>query len=117
MPRLVQFVLALIAGLALLAWGVTEFVQRTARQWFERDMSLGARLVVTGARASLAAHWGKDHQQDLKSQLIEIARDERMMAAAACDADLSMLASTPGFPEDFGCHEVGSRMLSPETSP
>ncbi len=60
MPRLLQFVLALIVGLGLLAWGVTEFVQTTAQNWFARDVSLRARLVVNGARASLAAHWIKN---------------------------------------------------------
>jgi len=111
-PRLVQFVLALIAGLAVLAWVVTGFVQETARQWFERDVSLRARLVVTGARASLAAHWRKDQQQELQSQLTEIARDERVMAVAACDKDFSMLTSTSGFPAEFGCREIGVQMNS-----
>lgn len=113
MPRLVQFVVVLVAGLALLAWAVTEFVQETARRWFERDVNLRTRLVVTGARASLAAHWHADQRPKLESQLSDIARDERVMAAAACNADLSMLASTPAFPEEFGCRKVSSQMRPP----
>ena len=45
--RLVQFVLALIVGLALLAWVVTGFVETTARQWFQRDATLRAGLAVS----------------------------------------------------------------------
>ena len=115
-PRLVQFVLAMIAGLALLAWGVAGFVQETARRWFENDLSLRARLVVTGSRASLAADWHKDRQRELQAQLIEIARDERILAVAACGTDFSMLASTPGFPNEFGCREIGARASSSESS-
>jgi trehalose 6-phosphate synthase len=116
-PRLAQFVLALVAGLALLAWGVAGVMQETAREWFERDLSLRARLVVTGSRASLAADWHKDHQSELEGQLIEIARDERVMAVAACEMDFSLLASTPGFPSEFGCREIGVRASSAEGSP
>jgi trehalose 6-phosphate synthase len=116
-PRLAQFVLALIAGLALLAWAVAGVVQETARQWFERDLSLRARLVATGSRASLATDWHKDHQSELAEQLIEIARDERVMAVAACGMDFSLLASTPGFPSEFGCREIGARASAAGVSP
>lgn len=115
-PRLAQFLFVLAAGLALLAWGVAELVQETTRRWFERDLSLRARLVATGARASLASNWRADRRQELRDQLIEIARDERILAVAACGADWSMLASTPGFPDEFGCREIGAR-AAPEGSP
>lgn len=111
-PRLVQFLLVLIAGLGLLAWVLAGVVQDTARQWFERDLSLRARLVATGSRASLEASWHRDRQRELEAHLIEIARDERIMAVAACDAQLSPLATTPGFPSEFGCREIGLRAAS-----
>ncbi len=108
-PRLAKFLLALITGLGLLAWVVAGVVQETARQWFERDLSLRARLVATGSRSSLAANWHPNQQSELAAQLIEIARDERVMAVAACDMQRSLLASTPGFPIEFGCREIGLR--------
>ncbi len=115
-PRLARFLIVLGAGLCLLAWAVTVLVQETTRRWFERDLSLRARLVASGARASLAAHWRMESQRELRAQLTEIARDERILGAAACGADRSMLASTPGFLEEFGCREVGER-AAPEGSP
>lgn len=117
MPRLAEFVLALIAGLALLAWAVAGVVQETARRWFERDLNLRARLVVTGSRTWLVANWREDRRRELEGQLIEIARDERVMAVAACGTDFSMLASTPGFPSEFGCREIGALASSFEGSP
>jgi trehalose 6-phosphate synthase len=113
-PRLGQFVLALLVGLGLLAWAVEAIVQETARQWFARDLSLRARLAVTGSRASLAADWSRQKRRQLEGQLIEIARDERIMAVAACGMDFSRLASTPGFPAEFGCREIGMRAATGE---
>jgi trehalose 6-phosphate synthase len=116
-PRLSEFVLALIVGLGLLAWAVEAIVQETARQWFERDLSLRARLVVTGSRASLAADWSRQRHRQLASQLIEIARDERVMGVEACGMDFSRLAATPGFPDEFGCRDIGTRAAAPEGAP
>jgi trehalose 6-phosphate synthase len=106
-PRLPQFVIALVAGLSLLAWVITGIVQETARRWSERDLALRARLVATGLRASLAVNWRADRSRELQEQLTEIARDERIMGVAACNTDLSLLAATPGYPGDFGCRNTG----------
>jgi hypothetical protein len=44
----------LLTILAALAWGATSLVNGTTRSWFERDVSLRARLVASGAREALA---------------------------------------------------------------
>ncbi|MBS1856180.1 MAG: trehalose-6-phosphate synthase, partial [Acidobacteria bacterium] len=106
MPRLFQFAVAWVAGLGLLAWGVSKVVDQTARQGFERDLQLRARLAVTGSRASLAENWHRGRETELRNQLAEIARDERVMAVAACDIDGRLLASTSEYPAGFGCHQV-----------
>ena len=108
MPRVARFILALIVGLALLMWAASGVVQTTASKWFERDVSSRARLVLTSAQQSLADAWYDP--TGLETQLGALARDERVMAAAACSADLGPLSSTPGFPDEFSCSEVGSRV-------
>jgi len=108
MPRVARLILALIVGLALLMWAASGVVQTTASKWFERDVSSRAQLVLTGAKQSLADTWFDP--TNLQKQLVALTRDERVMAAAACSADLSPLSSTPGFPEEFSCSEVGSRV-------
>ncbi len=103
-----RFILALIGGLALLMWAASGVVQTTAREWFERDVSSRAELVLTGARQSLADVWYDP--VNLDKQLAALARDERVMSAAVCGLDLSPRATTPGFPDEFNCEAVGSRV-------
>ena len=57
MPRMAQFILALLVGLALLVWAASGVVQTTAREWFERDVNSRAELVLVGATPSLASSW------------------------------------------------------------
>lgn len=109
MRGIAQFILALIVGLALLTWAAAGVVRTTAREWFERDVNSRARLVLVGAQQSLANVWRGDPAV-LNRQLLEIAKDERVMGVAACDPDFSLRSSTPGFPEEFGCWAVGSRV-------
>jgi trehalose 6-phosphate synthase len=42
--------------------------------------------------------------------LLEITRDERIMAAAACNADLTLLAGTADYPNRFSCADLGVRL-------
>ena len=108
MTRVARFILALIVGLALLTWATSGVVQTTAREWFERDVNSRAQLVLIGARQSLADTW--NDPENLQRQLVALARAEHVMGAAACSDDLSARASTPGFPVEFSCAEVGSRV-------
>ena len=93
-----RFVLALLAGLALLTWGSTILVSRTTWSWFEKDVVLRSHLAVNGARPVLLDHWRDGAEAPLRGILTEIARDERIMGAAACGADLTLLAQTPNYP-------------------
>ncbi|HUV70547.1 MAG TPA: trehalose-6-phosphate synthase [Terracidiphilus sp.] len=112
MTRLARFILALIIGLALLGWAASGVVQTTAREWFQRDVETRAQLVLTGASESLADVWY--NPGELKRQLVSLARDERVIGAAACNEDLTTRSSTSGFPEEFSCLAVGPRVLTTE---
>jgi trehalose 6-phosphate synthase len=103
-----RFILALIGGLALLMWAASGVVQTTAREWFERDVSSRAELVLTGARQSLADVWYDP--VNLDKQVAALVHDDRVMSAAVCGLDLSPRATTPGFPDEFNCEAVGSRV-------
>ena len=104
-----QFILALLLGLALLGWVATGVVQTTARQWFEHDVESRAQLVLVGARQSLATAW-ISNPADLEKQLLDLARDERVLAVAACDADLKLRASTSAYPQEFNCAAIEARV-------
>jgi trehalose 6-phosphate synthase len=115
MPRMAQLILALIMGLALLTWAASGVVQTTAREWFERDVSSRAQLVLVGASQSLGNAWYWEPDQ-LQKQLMDIARDERVIGVAACDSDLSPRSSTPSFPEEFRCSAVGGRVRASDAN-
>ena len=74
-----------------------------------------AHLVLTSASHSLANTW--NDPQELERQLQGIARDERVMAVAACGTDLSTRSITAGFPQEFNCAEVGPRVRIPTRLP
>ena len=107
MRQPVRFVLALLAGLALLTWGASVIIEKTTRDWFERDLRLRAELAVSGAREVLISNWRATRHAELRNILIDFTRDERILSAAACNADLGTLTSTPDFPSEFSCRKVG----------
>jgi len=117
MWQAVRFVVGLVLGLALLTWATYFVVQRTTRNWVEKDVRLRAQLVVSGARQTLAEHWDKEHSKGLQNTLAEIARDERIMAAAACNADLSLAASTADYPAKFSCAQMGPHVRPTADAP
>jgi trehalose 6-phosphate synthase len=110
MSRASKFLAALIVGLALLTWAASYLVHKTTREWFERDLNLRAQLAVNGARQALIAHWQKPGRTDLADLLSEITHDERIMAAAACGSDFSLLTRTPDFPGQLRCEDLGPQV-------
>ena len=103
MRHSLRVVVALVAGLALLAWGASVLVTRTTRAWFERDMVLRAQLAVSGGREALVAHWSPGHEAELGKVLVGMTRDERVLGAAACGADLQLRAKTIDYPPSLLC--------------
>jgi trehalose 6-phosphate synthase len=112
-----RFTLALVAGLALLTWGASVVVTRTTRAWFERDMMLRAQLAVNGGREALVAYWGHGNEAELRKVLVEMTRDERVMAAAACGADLALLARTIDYPAPLSCPSLAMGVRPRADSP
>ncbi len=102
-----KFLIGLVLSLAILTWATAALVQKTTRNWFENDVRLRAELVVSGAQETLSAHWSEADRRELERRLGQITSDERIMAAAACTSDLTLITSTPSFPSKFSCKEVG----------
>jgi trehalose 6-phosphate synthase len=117
MARLARFIAVLIVGLALLTWGASLLVNRTTRAWFENDIRLRSELAVRGAHGSLASDWRADGATNLGQVLGRITRDERILAAAACGADLSLLSSTINYPLQLSCPELGAHVRETADAP
>ncbi len=102
----------LLALLALLAWGATVLVNTTTRAWFERDVSLRARLVASGARDALVSRALRGDRHRLAPILQDIERDDRVLAAAACSEGMTTLARTRALPPRFACEPLAGRALA-----
>ncbi len=93
----------LILLIGALAWGGMLLVDKGGQAWFDHDTELRAALAVRGAEDSIAGPWRTGDRPALTHVLESIARDERIMAVAACLPDGTLVASTPGYPPAFGC--------------
>ncbi|HET8538304.1 MAG TPA: trehalose-6-phosphate synthase [Anaeromyxobacter sp.] len=117
MRTVLRWGLPLVAVLTALAWGATLLVHRTARTWFERDVSLRARLAVSGARETLAERLRvKDHRK-LGLVLAELGRDDRIMGAAVCTPDGRTAASTGIVPAGVSCESLAARLGARDAPP
>jgi trehalose 6-phosphate synthase len=120
MARWVRFLIVLVPGLLIVAWLVLGVAIRANRAWFERDAAERAELAVTGARRDLASHWTSTERNYIAGLLREIARDKRIMGAAACLPSGERLAATDNYPAGLDCasfapdlsaqHEPGTRV-------
>ncbi len=117
MRRALRFIVVLVLGLGLVTWVGSVLLQQTTRDWFDKDVNLRAQLAVSGARQALISHWHKEQRADLQDLLGEITHDERIMAAAACAADLTLLTQTKDFPEQLSCRELGRHVRSAGDAP
>ncbi len=117
MARLARFLTVLVLGLALLAWGSLQVVNDTTRRWFERDIALRAQLAVSGARGSLVQSWRVPDALTIRDILADLTRDERIMAAAACSADGSLMTSTDDYPAQISCADLARQVRPGADSP
>ena len=115
MSRIAYFLVLLILGLAGLTWLASYTVERTVADWSRRDLNQRAQVVIHAAKPSLVANWFLG-SVGLRGQLDDLVQDERFVAAAACGTDLTLLASTPAFPEDLNCRDISAHLGDPQVS-
>lgn len=113
MTSLVRFLILLLACLALLAWGMWFVVTDMTQGWFSRDISLRARLAVNGSRQSLVRLWPTEGSPGdpaaIRAMLADLTHDERILAAAACSADATLVATTEDYPLEISCADLAAR--------
>ena len=102
----IKFLIILVAGLGLLTWGAFLVMQETTRGWVERDMILRSRLAINGASPALAAGIRSKKPADLRTALLNLVRDERILGVSACSRDGRLLATAGTMPEAYGCGRV-----------
>ncbi len=116
MWQLIRFLTVLIILLAALAWTAFRIVTHTTQVWFEKDIVLRAQLAVKGAGHALVARW-ENGEEAVEAVLSDITHDERILAAAACNKELKLTASTPDFPAVFTCIDLARQVRDRPDSP
>jgi trehalose 6-phosphate synthase len=106
MRRTWKFLLGLLVGLAVLTVTADQLMQRTLRRWFERDLQLRSDLALRGMERALSAAWQQHDSGRIADLLIDITRDERIMAAALCSRDGLVAIATPDLPPELQCTQV-----------
>lgn len=106
MRRTWKFLIGLLVGLAALTFTADQLVQGTLRRWTQRDLQLRGDLAMLGARRGLTAAWKARNTPQIREALTELTRDDRLMAAAACDVQSGLLVQTDEFPPQLTCSSV-----------
>jgi trehalose 6-phosphate synthase len=112
MGRARRFVLVLVLGLGVLTWIVHAVVAETTRGWFDRDVSLRARLVASSAGESIEERYRRGDEDGVGAILTRITADERIMGSALCGVGPYPHAPTAAYPSDLTCDEIRSRRES-----
>ena len=110
MKTTLRFVIIWMCALSVLVVVAWLAVTQTTRSWFEKDVALRADLAVSGARRALVVGIQQHTVGDLKDLLTDIARDERILAAALCIPDLKPVTATADYPASLSCEEIGPHL-------
>jgi len=113
MRRTARFLFVLLAGLAVLTLASYLVMTQVTRGWFDRDLRLRTDLAVTSAQRGLVNHW-PNHDR-IAERLTDITRDERIMGAAACTPDGTLLAATEAYPPELSCSATVGRVRTEAT--
>lgn len=117
MPDRMRFIVPLLLVLAALSWAATEIMIRTSRRSLEHDVELRAQLAVGSAERDLVRTWRAHDAGSIAWLLGQIARDERILSAAACTPDLALVAATSEYPSSLGCALLGGHVRPSARSP
>lgn len=106
MRRTWKFLVGLLVGLAALTVTADQLMNRTLHRWFERDLQLRGELALHGIERSLSEAWQQRDQPRIVDLLLDLTRDDRIMAVALCSRDSPVEVSTPDLPAELHCPQV-----------
>jgi trehalose 6-phosphate synthase len=88
---------------------------RTARAWFESELSTRARIAAHSARQAMLDAARDADSRRLSRLLSDVVRDDRVVAAALCSPDGRFLATSAEFPrEAVPCRASADSAPTPE---
>jgi trehalose 6-phosphate synthase len=117
MSRVLRVTLVVLTGLGLLVLASSYFVSRTLNEWFERDLAGRADLALAGARDKLLEDWSGTSSTRMTALLTALTHDERLVAAAACSREGTLLAATTEWPAEVSCTTVARHVRPTALAP
>jgi trehalose 6-phosphate synthase len=93
-----RITLPLLGTLVLGAFLTSVVTTRTARVWFESELSTRARLAAQSARQAILDAQDVADTARLLTLLDDVVRDDRVVAAALCGADGRLVVATARYP-------------------
>jgi trehalose 6-phosphate synthase len=94
MRLLYRFALPLLGVLTLMAVAVAPLADGLMARWFQHDVEIRSKLIVSSIRDSVARLVDEPAPLQLEALFERIAEDERILAIGLCAADGSLIAGT-----------------------
>ena len=103
MRFLLRFGAPLLIALTLLSVILTPVADRLVSRWFQRDLQLRSSLIFSAIRPSLEELVRAKNRMQVRSLFDGIAKDERVLAIAWCDATGHVAISSRSWTTDMHC--------------
>jgi trehalose 6-phosphate synthase len=110
-----RFIIPLVIALTILAYAVAPLVGKLTLRWFVRDMDIRSQLIANTLHDPFVELLKQGNKARINALLLNVIRDERLLALGFCNEDGKLLYSTPNFPESLSCSSVTLR--DKETGP
>jgi trehalose 6-phosphate synthase len=110
-----RFIIPLFIALTILAYAVVPLVGKLTLRWFVRDMDIRSQLIANTLHDPFVDLLRQGNKAKINALLLNVIRDERLLALGFCNEDGKLLYSTPNFPESLTCSSVALR--DKETGP
>lgn len=89
-----RFLIPLFVALSVVAYLSLPLVDSLTRDWFQRDLSTRSQVIAEALYSSLNQFARSGSRKALETDLNRITQDERLVAAALCSPEKTLLAGT-----------------------
>ena len=102
---LFRYAIPAFAAISLLAFIGIPYTERVLRDWFQSDVEIRARLVLTSIEESIVAILDRDDRERLLAYLEHVSGDERLLGILICDGGGGEVARTARVPAAIACRD------------
>ncbi len=104
---ILRFVLPVAFASCVVAYFGLPYIERLLAEWFRSDVELRAQLAMHSMQEPLAELVGEGNQAHLRSYLVKVTADERLLAVLVCRPDGTTIVKTERTPIAISCESTG----------